>query len=68
MRKLFRKIKYYFKRLTTKSAKEDESLVFLAVIGREYIQHCKEDREFRRKMEKTKFGNLIKEYIKHMKG
>jgi hypothetical protein len=66
MRKLFKK--WFVKKHEPINAREDESLVFLAVIGREYIQHCKEDREFRRKMEKTKFGNLIKEYIKHMKG
>lgn len=47
--------------------KQDEAVVFLAIIGREYLQHCEESREFRRKMEKTPFGAKIKAYLTHMK-
>jgi hypothetical protein len=47
--------------------KQDESVTLLAVIGREYILHCQESREFRRKMEKTAFGIKIKAYLTHLK-
>lgn len=47
--------------------KQDESVTLLAVIGREYILHCQESRDFRRKMEKTAFGIKIKTYLTHLK-
>tara|TARA_R110000868_G_scaffold279203_1_gene539288 strand:- start:33019 stop:33210 length:192 start_codon:yes stop_codon:yes gene_type:complete len=48
-------------------SKEDESVVLLAMIGREYLLRCQESREFRRKMEKTAFGIKIKAYLTHLK-
>lgn len=48
-------------------SKQDESVALLAVIGREYVLHCQESREFRRKMEKTAFGIKIKAYLTHLK-
>ena len=63
MRKLIRKIKGLFVRRN----KRDESVMLLAIIGREYLKHCEESREFRRKMEKTPFGAKIKAYLTHMR-
>lgn len=48
-------------------SKQDESVTLLAVIGREYVLHCQESREFRRKMEKTAFGIKIKAYLTHLR-
>lgn len=61
MKKLIKRI------FTRKVSKQDESIMLLAIIGREYLQHCEESREFRRKMEKTPFGMKIKAYITHLK-
>lgn len=63
MRKLIRKIKPLFVRRN----KTDESVTLLAVIGREYLLHCQQDREFRRRMEKTPYGMKIKTLLKHLK-
>ena len=62
MKKLIRKIK----RLFVRRNKQDESVTILAVIGREYILHCQESREFKRKMEKTEYGMKIKALLKKL--
>ena len=62
MKKLIRAIK----RLFVRRNKQDESVTILAVIGREYVLHCQESREFRRKMEKTPYGIKIKELLKKL--
>lgn len=55
-----------FNRLFVRRNKQNESVTILAVIGREYVLHCQESREFRRKMEKTPYGMKIKELLKHL--
>lgn len=62
MKKLIRNIK----RLFVRRNKVDESLTILAVIGREYVLHCQESREFRRRMEKTPYGIKIKALLKQL--
>ena len=60
MKKLIRAIKRLFVR------RNKQAVTILALIGREYILHCQESREFRRKMEKTPYGIKIKELLKHL--
>lgn len=47
--------------------KQDESVTLLAIIGREYLVACQEDRKFRRRMEQTPYGIKIKTLLKHLK-
>lgn len=53
MRKLFNRI---FK-------KKSKEIDFLSSIGMTYIKECQNNKEFRRKMEKTKFGQAVKQHI-----
>jgi len=57
MKRLFN----FFKRKKKTVAEKEFDL--LRSIGFTYLQACKRDREFRRKMEKTDFGKAVKQSL-----
>lgn len=56
-------MKKFLNRLAFWKKKHKSGMDFLSSIGYTYIQACKNDREFRRKMEKTQFGKAVKLHI-----
>lgn len=47
-----------------KEVLSDHRQVLLASIGLTYVRQCKRDRNFRRKMERTEFGQAVIEHLK----
>lgn len=47
-----------------KEVLSDHRQVLLASIGLTYVKQCKRDRNFRRKMERTEFGQAVIQHLK----
>lgn len=67
MRKIINKLFFWRRKKAEQEFKgvlSDQRQLLLASIGLTYVRQCKRDRNFRRKMERTEFGQAV---IKHLK-
>jgi len=71
MKRLINKLFFWRRKKAEQEFKEvlsNQRQLLLASIGLTYVRQCKRDRNFRRKMERTEFGQAVVKYLKAYEG